>query len=87
MANPSTQPPSNAATSDIVFAREFMQGTYTLLELPKSLEDYIKDAESNPDSDGASLRFVRLNPAGAKTLHMPQGKKQNMLTSVSTSVA
>jgi len=57
MANPSTQPPSNAATTDIVFAREFMQGTYTLLELPKSLEDYIAKAESDPSNDGASLSF------------------------------
>ncbi|KAF9566662.1 Sister chromatid cohesion protein DCC1 [Mortierella alpina] len=57
MANPSTQPPSNAATTDIVFARDFMQGSYTLLELPKSLEDYIQRAESDPDNDGVPLSF------------------------------
>ncbi|KAF9187923.1 hypothetical protein BGZ51_000943 [Haplosporangium sp. Z 767] len=52
MANPSTQPPSNATTTNILFARDFVQSSYTLLELPKSLESYIED-----NVDGSQLSF------------------------------
>jgi hypothetical protein len=41
MANPSTQPPSNAKTTDIIFPRNFVQSSYVLLEVPKCLEGYI----------------------------------------------
>ncbi|KAF9172062.1 hypothetical protein BGX20_006440 [Mortierella sp. AD010] len=41
MANPSTQVPSNATTTNIVFGRDFVQSSYTLLEVPKGLENYI----------------------------------------------
>ncbi|KAF9361910.1 Sister chromatid cohesion protein DCC1 [Mortierella sp. NVP85] len=41
MANPSTQPPSNAKTTDIIFPRNFVQSSYVLLEVPKCLESYI----------------------------------------------
>ncbi|KAG0205770.1 Sister chromatid cohesion protein DCC1 [Mortierella sp. GBA30] len=55
MANPSTQPPSNATTTDIIFARDFVQSSYTLLELPKSLENYLLENENA--SNGAPLSF------------------------------
>jgi len=51
MANPSTQAPDNAITTDLFFARDFVQSSYTLLELPKSLEEYI-----NNNSDNDQLR-------------------------------
>jgi hypothetical protein len=51
MANPSTQPPSNATTTNIIFSRDFTQSTYTLLEIPKTLEKYI-----NAQDDNATLR-------------------------------
>lgn len=44
MANPSTQPPSNAETTDIIFPRDFVQSSYVLLEVPKSLQSYIDGA-------------------------------------------
>ncbi|ORZ21787.1 sister chromatid cohesion protein Dcc1 [Lobosporangium transversale] len=46
MANPSTQPPSNATTTNIIFGRDFVQSSYALLEVPKSLENYIDEHES-----------------------------------------
>ena len=52
MANPSTQPPSNATTTNIIFSHDFAQSTYTLLEIPKSLENYI-----NAQDDNATLRY------------------------------
>ncbi|KAF9909978.1 Sister chromatid cohesion protein DCC1 [Linnemannia zychae] len=52
MANPSTQPPSNATTTNIIFSRDFTQSTYTLLEIPKELEKYIDSQE-----DQAALSF------------------------------
>ncbi|KAF9151226.1 Sister chromatid cohesion protein DCC1 [Linnemannia schmuckeri] len=52
MANPSTQPPSNATTTNIIFSRDFIQSTYTLLEIPKTLESYI-----NAQDDNATLSF------------------------------
>ncbi|KAF8940139.1 Sister chromatid cohesion protein DCC1 [Dissophora ornata] len=48
MANPSTQPPCNARTTDIIFARDFVQSSYTLLEIPKSLEAYISGNGEGP---------------------------------------
>ncbi|KAF9927233.1 hypothetical protein FBU30_003416 [Linnemannia zychae] len=49
MANPSTQPPSNAITTNIIFSRDFTQSNYTLLEIPKDLEEYIKTQnDENP---------------------------------------
>lgn len=47
MANPSTQVPSNAITTEIIFAQEFSQVSYTLLEIPKSLESFMKENEDN----------------------------------------
>ncbi|KAG0329835.1 hypothetical protein BGZ99_000064 [Dissophora globulifera] len=47
MANPSTQAPSNATTTNIIFARDFVQSTYTLIEIPKSLQSYIDNNEEN----------------------------------------
>ncbi|KAG0358470.1 Sister chromatid cohesion protein DCC1 [Podila minutissima] len=47
MANPSTQVPSNAITTEIIFAEEFSQATYTLLEIPTSLESFLKENENN----------------------------------------
>ncbi|KFH65066.1 hypothetical protein MVEG_08547 [Podila verticillata NRRL 6337] len=47
MANPSTQVPSNAITTEIIFAQEFSQVSYTLLEIPKSLESFLKENENN----------------------------------------
>lgn len=41
MANPSTQPPSNATTTDIIFPRDFVQSSFVLLEVPKCLESYV----------------------------------------------
>ncbi|KAF9097223.1 Sister chromatid cohesion protein DCC1 [Mortierella sp. AD031] len=52
MANPSTQPPSNATTTNIIFSRDFTQSTYTLLEIPKGLEEYI-----NAQEDEAAVSF------------------------------
>ncbi|KAG0065473.1 hypothetical protein BGZ90_001766 [Linnemannia elongata] len=52
MANPSTQPPSNATTTNIIFSHDFTQSTYTLLEIPKTLENYI-----NTQDDNATLSF------------------------------
>ncbi|KAI1318685.1 Sister chromatid cohesion protein DCC1 [Mortierella claussenii] len=43
MANPSTQPPSNATTTNVIFSRDFVQSSYTLLEVPKCLEKYLED--------------------------------------------
>ncbi|KAG0006031.1 hypothetical protein BGZ79_010018 [Entomortierella chlamydospora] len=47
MANPSTQAPSNATTTNIVFGRDFVQSSYTLLEVPKGLENYINNNEGD----------------------------------------
>ncbi|KAF9436083.1 hypothetical protein BGZ76_004867 [Entomortierella beljakovae] len=44
MANPSTQPPSNAKTTNIIFGRDFVQSSYALLELHKDLEEFIKSS-------------------------------------------
>ncbi|KAG0007089.1 hypothetical protein BGZ65_008904 [Modicella reniformis] len=52
MANPSTQPPSNATTTDIIFARDFVPSSYMLLEVPKCLADYI-----NGQSEDGILSF------------------------------
>ncbi|KAF8947038.1 Sister chromatid cohesion protein DCC1 [Haplosporangium gracile] len=52
MANPATQPPSNATTTNIIFSHDFTQSTYTLLEIPKTLENYI-----NAQDDNAALSF------------------------------
>ncbi|KAG0371289.1 sister chromatid cohesion protein Dcc1 [Gamsiella multidivaricata] len=41
MANPSTQAPRNATTTNVIFAHDFVQSSYKLLEIPKSLENYI----------------------------------------------
>ncbi|KAF9207867.1 hypothetical protein BGZ49_010351 [Haplosporangium sp. Z 27] len=56
MANPSTQPPSNARTTNIVFGKDFIQSSYSLLEVPKGLEDYInKNEEGGPVSAHQNL--------------------------------
>lgn len=47
MANPSTQVPSNAITTEIIFAQEFSQVSYTLLEIPKNLESFLKENQNN----------------------------------------
>lgn len=47
MANPSTQVPSNAITTEIIFAEEFSQVSYTLLEIPKNLESFLNENENN----------------------------------------
>ncbi|KAG0246073.1 Sister chromatid cohesion protein DCC1 [Mortierella sp. GBA43] len=47
MSNPSTQPPSNARTTDVIFPRDFVQSSYMLLEVPKSLESYINNTSEN----------------------------------------
>ncbi|KAG0033109.1 hypothetical protein BGZ81_009324 [Podila clonocystis] len=46
MANPSTQVPSNAITTEIIFTEEFSQASYTLLEIPTSLESFLKENEN-----------------------------------------
>ncbi|KAG0339139.1 Sister chromatid cohesion protein DCC1 [Podila horticola] len=49
MANPSTQVPSNAITTEIIFTEDFSQATYTLLEIPTTLETFMKENENNPE--------------------------------------
>ncbi|KAF9977472.1 hypothetical protein BGZ73_005859 [Actinomortierella ambigua] len=46
MASPS-QPPSGSSTSRILFASDFAQSTYTLIDIPKGLEKYIDDHDTN----------------------------------------
>ncbi|KAF9580988.1 Sister chromatid cohesion protein DCC1 [Lunasporangiospora selenospora] len=53
MANPSTQPPSNALTTDIVFSNDFVQSSYLLLEIPKDLDSLFPGSD---DSDAMSFQ-------------------------------
>ncbi|KAG0234805.1 hypothetical protein BGW41_000984 [Actinomortierella wolfii] len=46
MASPS-QPPANSSTSRIIFASDFAQSTFSLVDIPKGLEKYIEDQETN----------------------------------------
>ncbi|KAF9168452.1 hypothetical protein DFQ26_007583 [Actinomortierella ambigua] len=46
MASPS-QPPSGSSTSRILFASDFVQSTYTLIDIPKGLEKYIDDHDTH----------------------------------------
>ncbi|GJJ68095.1 sister chromatid cohesion protein DCC1 [Entomortierella parvispora] len=82
MANPSTQAPDNATTTDLFFARDFVQSSYTLLELPKSLEEYINN---NSDNDQLSFQVRGLDTDTAvlctptQTFSLQRAHTSNML--------
>ncbi|KAG0055235.1 hypothetical protein BGZ83_009290, partial [Gryganskiella cystojenkinii] len=85
MANPSTQAPTNATTTNLLFARDFVQSSYTLLELPKSLEDYIN---ANSDNDQLSFQVRGLETDTAvlctptQTFSLQRAHTSNMLVPI-----
>ncbi|KAF9405242.1 hypothetical protein BGZ94_003676 [Podila epigama] len=47
MANLSTQVPSNAITTEIIFSDDFSPSSYTLLEIPKELDEFLKQSDGS----------------------------------------
>ncbi|KAF9122375.1 Sister chromatid cohesion protein DCC1 [Mortierella sp. 14UC] len=85
MANPSTQPPSNATTTNIIFSRDFAQSTYTLLEIPKALEKYI-DLQEDQSTLSFQVRGLEKDTAvlctPTQTFSLQRAHTSNMLIPV-----